>query len=108
MIVAVDYDGTFTALPSELLAFINLLKKQGHRVICCTMRTEEEAESIHPALSCMVEVFATSRQAKAEYLSVRGIVPDIWIDDNPRWIYTHAEGYGTIKKVVQDDEVQSL
>lgn len=90
MIIALDYDGTFTALPAEIVAFVQLLKDQGHRVICCTMRTPEEAEDMHPALTCMVEVFATSRRAKMDFLKEQGIQPHIWIDDNPMWIYMDA------------------
>lgn len=103
MIIAIDYDGTFTALPAEIIAFAQLLKKQGHRVICCTMRTPEEAEEMHPALTCLVEVFATSRQSKMKFLQARGIQPHVWVDDNPIGIYIDAESAKG-----EDDEVESL
>ena len=107
MIIAIDYDGTFTAIPAEMVAFVQLLKDQGHRVICCTMRTPEEAEEMHPALTCMVEVFATSRQAKRTFLQEQGIEPNIWIDDNPLWIYMDAGDRHLINQK-GEDEIQSL
>jgi hypothetical protein len=58
------------------------------------MRTPSEALLIDQKLVHFAEkVYATSRQAKAEFLSQKGVLPDIWIDDNPRWLYIHAAGY---------------
>ncbi len=82
MMIALDYDKTYTLDPEFWDSFISSASKRGHEVFCATMRHETEPIEIPCA------VIYTSRKAKAAYLKERGIVPDIWIDDNPAWLYT--------------------
>jgi len=90
MIVAMDYDGTYTRNPGLWDRFMFSAMQDGHTVICCTMRTPEEAEDVRHAMGYGVTVYTTSRKAKKPYLAMRGIHPDTWIDDNPRWILEDA------------------
>ncbi len=77
MIIALDYDKTYTADPDLWEAFVGLAKARGHEVKICTMRRPDEAIQNPP-----VEVIYTSRKAKGLAMHA-----DIWIDDNPIWIY---------------------
>ena len=77
MLIALDYDGTYTADPSLWDEFIRSAQARGHTVKIVTMRHPSEA-IVNPP----VEVIYTSRNAKSAYLK-----PDIWIDDSPHWIY---------------------
>ncbi len=91
MLIAIDYDGTYTEDPVMWLSMILMMKRCGHKVICVTMRTPEECESIDPNLEAVVEaIIATGREAKAKFAAEAGFKPDIWIDDNPMWLYTNA------------------
>jgi hypothetical protein len=77
MVIALDYDGTYTADPPLWDAFIQSAQARGHTVKIVTMRFASE-EIVNPP----VEVIYTSRNAKSAYLK-----PDIWIDDSPHWIH---------------------
>ena len=87
MIIALDYDGTYTADPVLWDGFIGYAKAAGHTVVMATMRHEPE-EPIEHEVDC--RVIYTGRQAKRAYLAAFGIAPQIWIDDNPFWIYQDA------------------
>jgi len=76
MLIALDYDKTYTADPVLWDEFIRSAQARGHTVKIVTMRYESEA-----IISPPVEVIYTSRNAKSGYLKA-----DIWIDDSPHWI----------------------
>lgn len=88
MLIALDYDGTYTEDPALWDAFISNAQSKGHRVICVTMRNEDELSDMSEHLLSLVdELHYTSRAAKETFLANLQIFPDVWIDDNPRWIY---------------------
>ena len=91
MLICIDYDGTYTADPELWNKFIKQAKDKGHSVICATMRFKNteyiEDQYISPDLDA---IHYTERQAKSAYLASLQIRPDIWIDDNPSWIYTNS------------------
>jgi len=92
--IALDYDGTYTADPDLWLSFVTKAINRGHEVLIVTMRFPEELADIDPNLLDLgVEVIPTSRKAKRQFLiDNRGglQMPNIWIDDNPLWIYEDA------------------
>jgi len=77
MLIALDYDKTYTADPMLWDDFVQLAQTRGHKVKIVTMRRPDEAVSNVP-----VDVVYTSRKAKASIVKA-----DIWIDDSPNWIY---------------------
>jgi hypothetical protein len=81
MLIALDYDGTYTA---DLLLwdeFIVMANGRGHKVVIATMRYS------HEPIEVGCPVIYTERQAKLPYLNALGIKPDIWIDDNPHYLF---------------------
>lgn len=86
MIIALDYDGTFTEDPGLWMRFIEAATKRGHTVICATMRHEHEAQNVIATLHG-TQVICTGRKAKRPFLQAMGIDPQVWIDDTPAWIY---------------------
>jgi peptidoglycan/xylan/chitin deacetylase (PgdA/CDA1 family) len=86
VIIALDYDGTYTADPAMWDAYIKIAKARGHEVLIATMRFESEPVNVKG-----VRVIYTGRKAKAPFLRDLGIEPAIWIDDNPCFIYAGAE-----------------
>lgn len=90
MILALDYDGTYTKDPSLWQAIIPVFRAAGHEVFCCTMRTPAEVHSMDPALLQVVQVIPTSRKAKGPFLEALGIPVDVWIDDNPLFILSDS------------------
>ncbi len=91
MLIALDYDGTYTADPELWLDFIKRAQSRGHTVICVTMRHDHEALDMCLRLQGRVEVICSARQAKQLFLKDQGIYPDIWIDDNPKWLFEDAD-----------------
>ena len=84
MIIAIDYDNTYTEEPIMWLSIIGLMQAYGHYVICVTFRHEHECDDIDPRLRNKVNEFiATGRRAKFDYLKKNDIDIDIWIDDDP-------------------------
>lgn len=92
MTIAIDYDGTISEDIGMFLEIIKTIKKYGHNAIIVTMRDFSEADlqifDIHKSTG--IEVLFTSRKAKKPFLEKLNIKPDIWIDDNPKWIYEDA------------------
>ena len=77
MLLALDYDKTYTADPAMWDGFIQLAQDHGHEVKIVTMRHPHE-----PVAGLQIEIVYTGRKAKASAVSA-----DIWIDDSPAWIF---------------------
>ena len=95
MLIALDYDGTYTADPVFWDTFIVSARVHGHTVVCITMRHEHEEHGESAAVledmeAHGIQVVFTGRQAKRAFAEALGIVPDVWIDDNPHWISENA------------------
>lgn len=81
MLIALDYDETYTADPALWEGFISMALARGHEVVCVTMRHEHE-----PTDAMRIPVIYTSRKAKVPFMTERGDFVDIWIDDRPHWL----------------------
>ena len=84
MLIALDYDGTFTRDPDFWNGFIGNCATFGHEVVCATMRHESEP------ITMICPVIYTARQPKMAFLAEKGINPDIWIDDMPQLLFVGA------------------
>ena len=90
MRLALDFDDTYTRDPELWDKFIEWAKERGHEVICVTMRYPYEIELDRHQFPKGVEIYATSRSAKYLYLLNKGIHVDVWIDDDPMWLYRNG------------------
>ena len=87
MLIALDYDGTYTADPELWDRFVAQARSRFHQVHIVTMRAECEAVR----LSCDVDrVHYTDRSAKRQFMQARGLNVQIWIDDMPDFILGSA------------------
>lgn len=84
MLIALDYDGTYTRDPKLWNGFVSSVKSAGHEVVCFTMRTPFETIN----MPCLV--IYTSRKAKAKYAVDAGFQVDIWIDNDPLFLIEDA------------------
>lgn len=76
MMIALDYDGTYTADRPFWDSVVALARKHGHEVKMVTMRTPEQS------IECVgMDVIYTSKRAKAGVFKA-----DVWIDDKPYFI----------------------
>ena len=87
LIVAIDYDDTYSAMPEVFNVFIRSLKSAGHRPIIVTARPEMYRNDIEDALIEHIDpsdIYCTNLSAKQEYMiNNHNIFPHIWIDDYP-------------------------
>lgn len=102
MIIALDWDGTAASDPEGFAEVVRILRERGHKVFICTMRHEDK-EPISPALLLLfrddsewdeskghIEVVYTGRKAKHNYCNMHGIHVDVWIDDQPHFLYVNG------------------
>lgn len=93
MLIAIDYDGTYTNDPELWDIFIHNAKERGHEVICATMRYEDkEGDIVKAELEGKVDkIIFTGRLAKiATVRKLYGKNPHVWIEDDPAWLFDDA------------------
>lgn len=93
MIIAIDFDDTFTLDVAAWTTVIAVLQAAGHTVVCVTSRhrsdeTEAEFASLLPGT---VKSFFAAGTSKKSYMMSVGIDVDVWIDDSPDSIPTQQE-----------------
>jgi hypothetical protein len=86
VIIALDYDKTYTADPSLWNIFIDTARVHGHEIICITMRYPHEKITAFDD----IEIYYTCRYAKLQWAKKNNIHVDIWIDDKPEWLFDNA------------------
>ena len=89
LIIAIDFDNTFTAAPLLFSEFIKHAKALGHRCYIVTARrnTVENADIVDGQLDlwdCQCPVIFSNLGSKITEMARRHIKVDIWIDDDPR------------------------
>lgn len=84
MIIALDYDNTYTKDKELWDSFIINAICKGHKIICITMRYPTE---IIFDMYKDIEIHYTQRRAKKKWADANGINVDIWIDDKPAWLF---------------------
>lgn len=87
MIIALDYDGTYTADPALWDAFIRNARARMHQVHIVTMRHESEAVRLGEQVD---RIHYTDRKAKRPFMQKLGMSVQIWIDDMPDFILGSA------------------
>ena len=93
MLIALDYDDTYTQDPELWNEFIKNSKQKDHEVICVTMRHDIDFErtEVVDSIGKLCNIIFTGRKSKKLFLNMMGIIPDVWIDDKPFYIY--EDGY---------------
>jgi hypothetical protein len=86
MIIAIDYDGTYSINPELWNQIINLFMDAGYSVICVTGRTKELGQPVLDSIGKLVPVIFAGGLPKREACKNRGYNVGIWIDDMPEMI----------------------
>src|SRR5271157_1106932 len=88
MIIAIDYDNTYTAAPELWDQVIRLFQETGHTCICITGRTQETlmAKPVMDSIGKLVHVIFAGSQWKREAAEKHAYKVDVWIDDNPEYV----------------------
>lgn len=85
LVVAIDYDGTFTSDPQCWTAVIHCLRAAVHRVICVSARTEADGSraELRRALPAGIDILLSEFGQKRQFAKSQGWPVDIWIEDHP-------------------------
>lgn len=87
MLIALDYDGTYTVDPALWDRFVADARLRRHEVHVVTMRSASEPVR----LGCHVDrVHYTDRKAKRPFMQALGLKVQVWIDDMPDFILASA------------------
>jgi len=98
VIVAFDFDGTYTAHPDVWDEVLQILIDSGHTVICVTGRGDHHhplaEDVIRDRLGSGVQVIRAAHLLlnKREAAEVEGYSVDVWIDDEPWGVSRSEEG----------------
>lgn len=95
MVIAIDYDDTYTADPFFWRKFIHSAINAGHTVIMVTQRCRcypEQVEEVEEHLGQLLPIIFAGdpmlAMAKMQAAHAAGYEVDVWIDDNPMSILT--------------------
>lgn len=86
MIIAVDYDSTYSADPETFNKVIEVFKSAGHTVICVTARPETMGQSVLDSIGKLVPVIFAGTEWKRKAAEKRGYKVNVWIDDMPEMV----------------------
>jgi predicted mannosyl-3-phosphoglycerate phosphatase (HAD superfamily) len=89
LLIALDWDGTAGSDWELWSGFVKLAQDRGHRVFICTSRSEEQCDEIKKQVAALgLRVVATAGEPKIKAADdIAGYLPDIWIDDQPHWLF---------------------
>jgi hypothetical protein len=100
MIIAIDYDGTWSADPELFAGVAKLAAARGHEVWCVTARSDA---MMGPVLKMVGPVIGEARcisvgrlSKAATFKRLRGVDADIWIDDMPESVRPLALSRGGV------------
>ena len=86
MILAIDYDNTYTMAPDIWDETIKLFLSAGHTVVCVTARPEVMGQVVLDSVGKLVPVVFAGGEWKRETAIKHGYKVDVWIDDAPEYI----------------------
>jgi hypothetical protein len=85
MLIAIDYDDTWSRDPAFWLAFTRLAVANGHAVIGVTARDESDVDDMCKHYRSLM-LFCTGGKSKRRFVADKGEHVDVWIDDSPEFI----------------------
>lgn len=93
LLIALDWDGTFSADRELWLEFIRLAGSRGHRVFIATARRTDQCDEIMRVVGPLgVPIVATGGKPKINAVDdLAGYLPDIWIDDEPDLLFRESK-----------------
>lgn len=88
MLIAIDFDDTWSADPELWLAFVASLQRRGHRAIIATARRDiiENKQELRKWVPLDIPIVFCNHNYKREECIKHGYKPDVWIDDVPEGI----------------------
>lgn len=91
MIIALDFDGTFTLDPDCWAMFVRSFQLHGHTVICVTGRSDsggmgDQVRDQFAAVGLDVPIVFAGSEWKVDAARAAGWEVNVWIDDMPQYV----------------------
>jgi len=86
LVIAIDYDFTYTADKFLFDVFIEHCHDRGHKVICVTGRDKPPCKDREVQFIDEIEIICAGDMEKKKAAMKAGYKVDIWIDDMPETI----------------------
>jgi hypothetical protein len=87
MIIAIDYDNTYSADPETFNKVITIFKEAGHTVICVTGRDGGlMGDPVRASIGKLVPIVFAGSAWKEDAAEEKGYIVNVWIDDMPEMI----------------------
>lgn len=87
MLIAIDYDKTWTADPALFKKFVKNLVDSGHKCICVTSRTSDTPDNeLANSIGKYMPVVYAGNASKRKAAERKRYFVNIWIDDNPETV----------------------
>jgi hypothetical protein len=89
MIIALDYDETYTADKDLWDEFISQSVHRGHEVVLATYRhpVHDYNTDFDHLKNMAIKCYFTDGKAKKQFLEDLGVTVNVWIDDRPKTVY---------------------
>lgn len=86
MIIAIDYDNTYSADPDTFNKVIECFRQGGHTVICITGRSANMGQPVLDSIGKLIPVIFSGPLYKREAAIKHGYMVNVWIDDMPEMV----------------------
>jgi hypothetical protein len=88
MLVAIDFDGVFTADPELLRIWVAALRARGHQGVLVTGRGDHGTwgDEVRAAVGDLLPIVFADGGWKRSAAARAGYLPQIWIDDQPEYV----------------------
>jgi hypothetical protein len=87
MILAIDFDETYTRDPQLWDGFVSAAMAKGHRIFCVSARHERQMGEVRDTIGRLIGVescFGTGGAPKRRFMAeIADTHVDVWIDDAP-------------------------
>lgn len=88
--IAFDFDQTISDHPTLFLNIMETFEKAGFHVVVVTYRMPHAyPEDLDFLVEKGYAVYFTGHKAKHKFMSDKGIIVDLWVDDEPETIVRH-------------------
>lgn len=100
MIIAIDFDNTFTADPDMWKELILIMLAKGHKVICLTNRSNmgEMGAEVIRAIDNLIPIVFAGQAWKNDAALKAGYKVEVFIDDSPETIKHQPIWFGDFNK----------
>lgn len=90
MIIALDYDETYTRDPVLWNSFIHEAMERGHTVYCVTLRSDRQMDEVNGTVGYIIghdHCIPCNGNGKRDTMwHKHDLIVDVWIDDSPEFI----------------------